>query len=89
VVVNTKDSLDTLLLNEETFAWATGVALRGFSVNSGSGGWKITFRGRLSNGACVYATTVNADMREGVYRLLTALSQRDGNALWHHDRYGA
>ncbi len=80
-------TLDTLLFDPKEFSFLTGMTFRGLTVSQSQDGWNVTLRAFVDDMEAVYAMTCGPDPHQALSTLLAALATRNGNRLWHRDKY--
>jgi hypothetical protein len=76
-----------VVLDEQEFAYLTGVSFAGLSVNLSEDGYRVVVRGTTRQGDAVYAVSVGEGLSDVVVALLGALGGRDGGGYWRPDRF--
>lgn len=79
--------LDSLLLDQQNYAFQTNTTFRGLTISQTGEGWNIILRAFLRDGEAVYTMTTAEDPGEGLSRLLAVLGTNGSEALWHRDKY--
>jgi hypothetical protein len=69
------------------FAFETGYAFRGLTISEAVTGFNVVLRAYAPDRTPVYAMTTAEHPGQGLERLATALSKRDGYELWRFDRF--
>jgi hypothetical protein len=76
-----------LNIDPQVFAFETGMAFEGLTVNPKDEGWNFTLRGRRASGEPVYAMMWFAELDGGLVRLYRVVCSRNARDIWRLDRF--
>lgn len=74
-------------IDNKRFAFYTGRTFRGLTISKHVDGWNIILRSRNRGGIPQYAMTIAKEPLEGFSKLWSLLLSRDGERMWHYDKF--
>lgn len=74
-------------IDEQEFAFNTGLSFRGLTLSLHAEGWNIIVRAHDERGACYYTMIQHEDIGRGIAILMDMHRARGGKDLWRHDKY--
>lgn len=75
------------LLDPKEFAYQTGVALRGYTIQDKGAQWQVIFRGTRRGGEKVYCLYVAVVLEEAIQGLFRAVTGKGGSRYWYPDKW--